>query len=584
MKKLIALSLALVMTLSVAACGSKGASSAPAKFKAGSYQGTAKGFGGDLSVGVKLTADKIESVTVTAQTETDGIGSIAVESIPAKMVETQSLAVDAVSGATITSKAILEAATAAFTAAGADIAALSAKDAAATPAEVKEETLEADVVIIGAGGAGLVSAIEATQAGKKVLVLEKMAFAGGNSVKATGGMNAAETSVQKKLNIEDTVDVFVSDTMTGGKDINNKELVTAMAKNSAAAIDWLETIKAPLPEVSFSGGATNKRIHRPEGGAPVGSYLIEKFLANAKELGIEIKYNTKANEIIIEDGKAVGVKATAEGVNYTVKAKAVILATGGFGANEAMYTQYRPELKGFVTTNTPGATGDGIAMAEKAGAALVDMEQIQIHPTVHQETSIMITESVRGGGAILANQGGKRFTNEMGTRDVVSADVIAQEGSSAYLIFDQKQREALSAIEGYIKAGITTEAATVEALAEAIGTDKTALTETVTTWNKAVADKKDAAFARATGMDVDVSVGPFYAIKIAPGVHHTMGGVKIDVNTQVLNAAGAVIPGLFAAGEVTGGIHGANRIGGNAVTDFVVFGRQAAVSAVAYVG
>ena len=293
-------------------------------------------------------------------------------------------------------------------------------------------------------------------------------------------------------------------------------------------------------------------------------------------------YNTKATSLMTLEGKVVGVKAEGPDAYYTINAKAVILATGGFGNNQEMIVNYRNDLLGTVTTSAPGITGDGIEMAEEVGADLVDIEQIQLHPTVEQGTSMLITESVRGDGAILVNQEGKRFINELLTRDVVSAGELEQTGSYAYIIFDQRLRDGLKAIEKYVSTGITVQADTIEGLAEQLDIDPATLAETLATWNQYVADKKDPEFGRDTGMDNDLSQAPYYAIKVAPGIHHTMGGVRIDTKAQVIDTNGKPIPGLFAAGEVTGGVHGGNRIGGNAVADIVVFGRVASDSAVKY--
>ena len=575
MKKWVSCLLSLALVLGGAVALAEG-------FTAGTYTGTAQGFGGDVTATVTLSETEITDIQVIGDQETDGLGSVAIEQLPPKMLEAQSPNVDAMSGATVTSNAIIEAVTAALSQAGVDASSLVPKEA--EDKALEEQTLEADVVVIGAGGAGMTAAITAHEAGKEVILLEKMPYAGGNTTKSTGGMNAAETSVQAELGIEDSVQTFIDDTMTGGKNVNDLALVTTMAENSAEAIDWLASIGAPLPEVSFSGGATNKRIHRPEGGAAVGPYLVEKLLAKIGEDEISLLYNTEATELIVEDGAVTGVKATGDGISYTINAKAVVLATGGFGANLEMCAEYNPDLAGFVTTNSPCATGDGIKMAEAAGAATVDMEQIQIHPTVYQATSLMVTESVRGGGAILVNASGERFVDEMETRDVVSAAEIAQEGGYAYLVFDQAQRDNLSAIDSYVSNGLTVQADTIEGLASEMGVDAANLQATVEAWNKAVAEQNDEAFGRTTGMDVDISVAPFYAIQIAPGIHHTMGGVKIDTTASVIGVDGEPIPGLFAAGEVTGGVHGANRIGGNAVADIIVFGRIAGQSAADYAG
>ena len=548
-------------------------------FIPGTYTETATGFGGPVDVTITVSEDKIEEVKIEGDQETENIGSFAVDMLDDRIMEAQSPNIDALTGATVTSNAILGAAKKAMRDAGADLNAFPAKEEEEV-AEKDKKDLDTDVVIIGAGGAGMTAAINTAQAGKDVILLEKMPYAGGNTTKATGGMNAAETHYQAEQGIDDSVEQFVEDTMEGGHNINDKDLVTTLAENSAEAIDWLDSIGAPLPKVSFSGGATNARIHAPEDGSGVGAYLVTSLLKKMDELDINVMYDTKATSLISKDGTVTGVKAESKDTEYTIKAKAVILATGGFGNNEDMIVQYRKDLKGTVTTSAPGITGDGIVMAEDVGADLVDIEQIQLHPTVEQKTSMLITESVRGDGAILVNQDGKRFTDELLTRDVVSAAELEQPGSYAYIIFDQRLRDGLKAIEKYVSTGITVQGDTIEELAEKIDVDPATLAETLKNWNQYVADQNDPDFGRTTGMDKDLSQAPFYAIKIAPGIHHTMGGVHIDTDARVIDKDGNPIPGLFAAGEVVGGVHGGNRLGGNAVADVVVFGKIASESAV----
>ncbi len=553
-------------------------------FIPGTYTASAKGFGGDVEVEVAVQENSIDSVKVTGDHETENIGTFAVSMLPDKILAAQTVNVDAISGATVTSKAILRALQDALKQAGCDISKLPEAEAVDASAPKSEETVDCDICIVGAGGAGMTAAIKATESGKNVVLLEMMPYAGGNTTKATGGMNAAETHYQKEQGIEDSVETFIEDTMEGGHQLNNRDLVTIMAEKSAAAIEWLDSIGAPLPKVSFSGGATNQRIHAPEDGSGVGAFLVTRFLNKMDEIGVNVMYDTKATDLIVDNGAVVGVKAEGKTANYTINAKAVILTTGGFGNNQDMIVKYRSDLKGTVSTSAPGAMGDGIVMAEKVGADLVDIDQIQLHPTVEQGTSMLITESVRGDGAILVNQEGKRFTNELLTRDKVSAAELEQTGGYAYIIFDQRLRDGLKAIEKYVSTGITVQGDTIEDLADQIDVDPATLAETLDTWNKAVAAKKDAEFERDTGMDNDLSVAPYYAIKIAPGIHHTMGGVKIDTKAQVIDKSGKPIPGLFAAGEVTGGVHGGNRLGGNAVADIVIFGGVASDSAIEYCG
>ena len=580
MKKSIASILSLAMaaglTLSAMAAEAQGITTV----------GVGQGIDGDVVVQVTADETTIYSIEVLEQNETPGIGSVACEMLPGQMVDANSILVDDIAGATITSSAIKTAVKAALASAGLDTAVFEVEQTAAEAGEKTPVTLDYDVVIVGAGGAGLTAAVRAKQEGANVLVLEKMPMVGGNSLKASGGMNCAGTKFQEAQGITDSgVQEFIEDTMNGGHQLNDLALVTTMAENSSDAVDWLESIGAPLPKVAATGGTTHKYLHSPEDGSPVGSYLVEKLNAEAQKQGIEIMLNTTATEILMNDGAAVGVKAEDAKNVYTINAGAVILATGGFGANFDMMCSYDPSLANAVTTNHPGATGDGILMAEAVGAATVDMEQIQLHPTVYQETSTLVSEKMRSLGAILVNQSGKRFTNDLSTRDAVSAAELEQEGGYAYIIFDQNLVDQNASAEDYIHKGMACEGATYEELAKNMGLDEEGIAnfqETMEVWNQAVANGVDEEFGRNNGMDADLSTAPFYAIRIAPGIHHTMGGIKIDTDTEVIDTNGDVIPGLYAAGETTGGVHGGNRIGGNAVCDFVVFGRIAGQNAAEY--
>ena len=318
-------------------------------------------------------------------------------------------------------------------------------------------------------------------------------------------------------------------------------------------------------------------------GSRISTQTLAGTIRNGRcDQNITLLLDTTADKILMDGDQAVGIHATGKtGNNVTVNAQSVVLTSGGFGANLAMVEQYKPELKGFMTTNAPGIQGQGIEMATEVGAATVDMDQIQIHPTVQYDTAALITEGLRGDGAILVNAEGQRFIDEVGTRDVVSAAEIAQTDSYSWLVVDQKMVDASAVIQGYIKKGYTVTGEDYKALAEAMGVDAAAFEETMTKWNGYVADKKDPDFNR-TSFAEPLDTAPYYAIKVTAGVHHTMGGVKINTSTEVLNEQDAVIPGLYAAGEVTGGVHGANRLGGNAVADFTVFGRIAGQNAAAH--
>ena len=587
------------------------------------FTGAANGIG-EVVVTLTVEDGKITAAEVKGDGETPGFGGFEAcqdGTYAAQIVEAQGAEIDGIAGATVTSDAVRKATAAALQAAGlVEAEAVEVGDA------------ECDIVIVGAGGAGMTAALQAIDCGvESVIVVEKTGSTGGNTSRATGGMNAAKTAFQDanewkdamttavektiagaketygeqladlittveaqfeayKANPEgyfDSPELFALDTMVGGKGINNLDLVMTLVNGSADAIDWLATKNANLTSVGAFGGASVMRIHRAltdEGKTtPVGAYLVKVLTADVgEEAKIDLRLNTAATELVVEDGKVTGVKVTSENGDYTISAKAVILATGGFGADLERVAAYAPNLKGFVTTTAPGATGDGVDMAVAIGAATVDMEQIQIHPSVYPETAALITEGIRGDGAILVNQKGERFINELETRDVVSAAELAQEGGYAYTIVDQKMMDASSTYAGYATKGYAVSGDSYEALAEAIGADPAVFAKTMEDWNAAVAAQSDEAFGRLSFAQ-PLDTAPFYAIKVAPGIHHTMGGVVIDTAAQVLDEAGAAIPGLFAAGEVTGGVHGANRLGGNAVADIVVFGRIAAQSAAEYI-
>lgn len=438
-----------------------------------------------------------------------------------------------------------------------------------------------DVIIVGSGGAGMTAAIEAKDAGMNPVILEKMPMAGGNTSKASAGLNASETSVEKAQGVTDSNDKFYEETLKGGGGTNDKELLRYFVDHSAAAVDWLAQNDIVLDNLTTTGGMSVSRTHRPHDGSAVGAYLVKGLEENISKRDIPVFVNSDVTKINEKDGKVSGVEVKIEGETKQVDSKAVVVTTGGFGANQKMIAKYRPDLKDYVTTNAAGSTGDGIEMISALGGALVDMDKIQIHPTVFQKTGYLVSESIRGEGAILVNKEGNRFFNEMDTRDKVSAAELKQDGKYAYAIFGEGTKDKVKAVDQYISKNMVVEADNVEELAKKLDIKPEELKATVTKWNKAVADKKDSEFGRTTGMTNDIS-GKVYAIKVAPGIHHTMAGVKINTQTQVLKEDGQPIKGLYAAGEVTGGLHGGNRIGGNAVADIIIFGRQAGQESAKY--
>lgn len=587
-KTTISIFLALAMILSFAACEKTKKTDKDGKKEiTGTYEGKSKGYLGDIIAKVEVEKGKIEDIQVEAKDETPTIGGQAVKDLSKKMVEQQTTKVDAIAGATLSSKGLIEAVNLALKEAGIDPESLKKSDDKAEKVELNQE---ADVVVVGAGGSGLTSAIVAAQAGKSVIIVEKAPVIGGNTNRATGGMNAAETHYQKEQKIEDSAQVFAKDTMKGGHDLNNPELVKVLTENSNEAIDWLDSIDAKLSNVGMAGGATNMRQHRPvdkDGKIiSVGTYLVEKLGKEAEKLGVKIVFNAKVNEILMDGDKVSGVKAETKDGALTVKSKAVIVCSGGFGGSDDLVSKYRSDLKGYVSTNAPTIEGDAIGFLEKLNANFIDMDQIQTHPTVVQKDGSLVSESLRGDGAILLNKEGKRFIDEMQTRDTVSAAINKQTDKTAWLVVDSAMLKESKVIEKYEKQGLLTKADDIEALAKAIGADKAQVEKTMKDWSSYVKDGNDKDFNHKN-MDkikFDLTKAPFYVGPVGPGIHHTMGGVEINTKAQVINKDKKPIIGLFAAGEVTGGVHGGNRLGGNAVSDIVVFGRIAGESALEYIG
>ena len=542
----------------------------------GEWTGSGEGRGGSIIAKVTVKNHQVELVTIVSQSESvfaqDAINSI-VESAVGR-TDVMSVEVDGVTGATLTSTGVIDAINMAINA-----------SMGKKPESVKiYKDGTCDIVIVGAGGAGLSAAVAAaeTDGSLKIIVLEKQGIMGGNTNYSTGGINAAETDVQRSLGIEDSKDLFYDDTMRGGKQENIPALVRNLVEHAPVTISWLIGLGTDLSDVGLMGGSSVKRTHRPLGGAAIGPHLMKVLQTASNKDNIEIRTSNKVTGLLTSiDGSVTGVKVqNADGSSYTLTSKAVIIATGGFGANLDMVTRLQPSLSGFATLNHPGATGDAFGWVTAIGGDTIQMANIQIHPTAEATNHILITEAVRGNGAILVNHGGQRFCNEMDTRDVVSAAILEQDGGEAFLIFDQAVRQSLASIETYANQHLLVEGVSVEELASLVGIPPEKLSESVSRYNDQQKKGIDDDFGRsATEMTRSLETPPYYAVCVTPAIHHTMGGLSVNTETQVLRADGSPIPGLYAAGEVTGGLHGANRLGGNGVADIVVNGRLAGMTA-----
>ena len=591
-KKGVALLLALLMVLGLTAC-QPAAPAAPAEeasadalFQAGTYTATVAGHNGDLTVEVTVSADEIISIETIDHKESPGITDLVFERIPAAILAQQNLAVDAVSGATVTSDALMAAIIDALEQAGADIEAL--KSGAGSAAAAGEAvTYETDVVVIGGGGAGLAAAVTAHQNGANVIVIEKMPRLGGNTILSGGAFNAVDPGRQEAQGIEDSIDKHFQQTFDGGDQVANPELVRVLVENAYPAIEWLESLGMKFNDEVFTVlGGLWPRAHKPS--TPLGTGFIDTYsnYINAHD-GIEVMLDTEALELIVEGGRVTGVIAKHFNDDVTLKAsKGVVMASGGFGVNSEMRDRFNedwPSLTNLKSTNHPGATGDGLIMAEAIGASLIGMNNIQLLPLGDPNTGSLSGNIEQGvENRIFVNKEGNRFVDEGARRDVMTLALMEQTDSYLYVVLDStnypdpetQKNNFNETINELIDQGRAFKGDTLEELAAAINVDPANLVKAVASFNEAVEKGGPDEFGR-TLFDRKIEKAPFYAGPRVPTVHHTMGGIEINTLAQVLDTDGNVIPGFYAAGEVTGGIHGANRLGGNALADITVFGRIA---------
>ena len=546
-------------------------------------EGTAKGHNGDIKAVVTFDGDKISKIDLEHE-ETEGLGDKAADSLVEKIVANNSVNVDTVSGATVTSVAVIDAVKAAIEKSGRDVKAFETEADAKKGETIEKET---DVVVIGGGGAGFAAAVSAKEAGADVILLEKLASVGGNTLISGGEYAAPANELQEKEGIEDSKEQFAKDVEEAGGD---PELIKVLADHATEDAYWLrDDIGVEwLDSLMFFGGHSVKRSLIPA--AHTGNELIKNYLNKSEELGIEVQTEADVKEILAEDGKIAGVRVETADGEMIVKAKSVVIASGGFGANDEMTYEFDNEIDEHVlSTNSPGATGDGILMAEELGADTVDMDKIQLYPICDVETGKLLYcgDTRLVGGALLVNKEGKRFVEELGTRREISMAIKDQTDYVGYLLWDETSNETTGTMasnpqeaESLFERGLMVKADTLEELAEHFDIDKDALLETVATFNENSAKEEDPEFnLRMLGWQVKDA--PFYMMKAAPAVHHTMGGLKINTEAQVLNKDGEWIDGLYAAGEVTGGIHGSNRLGSVAMSDITVFGRIAGENAAA---
>ncbi|MDR1619304.1 MAG: FAD-dependent oxidoreductase [Clostridiales bacterium] len=641
----------LLLALSLAACQRETPAPAPqetapapqatpvpaAGLTPGTYQGTATGRNGMVVVDVTFDENGITAISVAEHEESSIISDPAFERVPANIMEYQSLQMDTVTGATITQYAIISAVADCVAEAGGDPAEWRQRAGQHKQAGADVEKT-ADVIVVGGGGAGLAAAVSAIDEGAKVILIEKTAALGGNTMLSGGVLNAAEPEWQKghpadageaetlqmfmdmdanafpeeyratfktlqgqlkeylatdRSYLFDSPELHIINTYYYGarKGLDGTEiygifdLVQSMCLNALDTVNWLsEKGISWQPTVSQPVGAMWRRGHTPAD-YPKGQEYAVKLGRLILDSGNEYMLETAAKSLIIEDGKVIGVNATqADGTKVTLKAgKGVVLATGGFGSNTKMvqeYDNYWGDIPDNAkTTNASGSTGDGIAMGLEAGAGLVGMGYAQMMPTSDLKTGDLFTGLIPRFAAnyIFINNEGRRFVDEVSPRDTLAIEAFKQPDGMFYMIADAdiaEEAKWLTDPEVEVKNGRVHRADTLEELARLIDIDPAVLVEEMEKYNSYVDGAKDEDTGK-TNFNLKVDTAPYYATPRAPAIHHTMGGLNIDTGTHVLSESGEIIPGLYAAGEVTGGFHAGNRLGGNAIADIFVNGKIA---------
>lgn len=595
MKKFSTLFLVASMVLGVSVVQS-------AEFTPGTYTASAKGNGGDVPVTVTFSKNAIESIKVGQNKETPGIGSVAIEQLPSAIVKDQNLGVDGVTGASITSKAILTAVAACVTKAGgnpADLTKTTKHDQ-----QVKQETLNTDIAIVGAGAAGQTAAIRASELGKKVILLEKMPFAGGAAAVNGGTVVIQGSKIQKDAGVkDDSPAIMTEDYVKNGHGLNDKRMLELYVNNVGPMIDWATTKGGMV--LNTKAGFTNEaehskpRVMRWVDGA---QGATKCFKASVAKSGTKVMLGTPVSELIVENGKVVGVKAKSnDGVLYTIKAPAVILTTGGFGANKDMLVG---NLKSALYYGVKSSNGDGHRMAMKIGAKtqMMDLGKIypngmEVAPGIAKSTIWSNKAAFEDNSGIMVNKAGKRVISELDTNHNIKNEEVKQ-GGKLFILMDQKTYEAFLTklnITGISKGDmdswlakdgkgspIVVKADSIPAVAKKAGVDGAELQKTVARYNSFVKEGKDADFGRPSKfMKTQISLtGPYYIVEQQPRFATTMGGVVTDMKLNVVDKDNKPIPGLFAAGELVGGAMGDDSPPGGNMAWAMTSGKLAAENAV----
>ena len=564
MKKFLALALAVLLLLS--------AVPALADVQDGTYTTAAWGNNGEITVETVIAEGKIAQVTILNDVETNGVSNVPLEQLPQDIVNAQSVAVDVYAGATMTSRGILNAVSAALTEAGADLADWKTPvHREAAPAE----DAECDVVVVGSGAAGITASIYAAQNGAKVILVEKLDFVGGTSLLAASMFGSVGTSVHqaegKTETVEDLVENYLKKEAATGA-YAEEPSARILAENSAAAAEYLIGLGVNFDHTS------SKFILAPAAGKRVGEMVIPALMGQAEKAGVDVRVSTKATHLVMDEGKAAGVVVENANGEYTIHAKAVVMATGGYAANRAMVKELMPEWATSIYYCSPGDTGDGLVMAEEAGLKLVDLTVMKANPLVfYDHTSALTMNAAVSAGAIMVNHEGQRFANEQGSYGI-SPIINSQTKGEGIILFDETLLAANATMQDYCDKGYFTEADSLAELAEKLNVNAEELAKTVKRYQELAAAGKDEDFGRGKVADL-YSGSKFYGIIVKPSIQGTFGGIRTNTATEVYNTSDEIVPGMYAVGECAQeGVNGLNPM-----TTNLVYGKICGENAAAYV-
>lgn len=543
-------------------------------YTAGTYTATAPGRNGDVEVSVTFTEDAIVDIA-SENIETPTIGGAAIETLAEQVIATQALDLDVIVGATMSSEAFLTAVADCVRQAGGDPEAMTGAGEAAV-----EYVTEADVVIIGAGGAGITAALTASEGGASVILLEKSGVVGGNSLMTSNGINAVDSQLQ--LSDPD----YVAQAPEGGfKALTlavspeaDEAMLDAYVATSGEMIDWLMSKGMEFTlkfDDDFRNPSTNYWLHMGGGSFETAPKVINVMNQDRKEKdNISLYFDTEATELLCDDtGAVVGVRALTPDGEMDFSAKSVILCTGGFNANKEMVDEVRPDLVNAVIGVRAPTTGDGLRMAGDLGAKVINLEIMNTFGNVMVDYGMVNAAWLPGSGSvdcIYVNQDAQRFTAEQFRADQPA--VLANERS--YTIFDESGLNN-DTLKTLVETGLIKQDETIEGLAGQLDLDPAALAETVAAYNEDIADGVDDAFGRDPEYSTDPLQAPFYGYRFGVGTHYDLGGLVTTAKAEVEREDGSVIEGLYAAGEVVGNFQATFRLDGSGIGESLVFGRIA---------